>query len=178
MKISYQLSEDDYLAYQLYHSTRSKFIKYRLMRGWFLLTIGSLLLAAYFIFYNYNIHAATYFSILAIAAGFFYKKLFFWRYKRKFLKFIKESYSHRYGETDSLEFQRSQIVARDSQGEAKFKASNIEAVIETANHIFIKTSNNVSIIIPKKQVEDIDSIKRELKNLGLKITDELAWKWK
>lgn len=104
-----------------------------------------------------------------------------WRYKKHYLKFIRDTYKNRFGETCNIEFTEDTIVTRDKSGELKINKGEIEEINEIQNHYFLKARSGMAFIVPKSTTTDIESLKREIVALtanGAKHSIELDWKWK
>ena len=121
---------------------------------------------------------AIYFGLTAAACGLFYPNYFHWRYKKHYSNFIKENYQNRFGAIEQIEITPEFIFSKDKTGEGKLKVEEIDEVSETKNHFMLKISTGMSLIIPKRELENIDRVRIELNAIGLKVIDELNWEWK
>jgi len=172
MKIEYKIEENDFLDYQLFTASKSKRTMKKKRNGWILLTVASIILGIYFYFQN-NIAMTIYFGLIAIICGLFYPKYFNWRYKKHYKNYIKENYQKRFGEIEIIEISKEYICSKDKTGEGKIKLKEIDEVSETKNHFLLKISTGMSLIIPKREIENLDIIKNKFDEIGLKIIDEL-----
>ncbi len=177
MKIEYTISEDDFLAFQLFTSSQSERINKKKKKGRIFLTLTSLAIAMYF-FFIHSILVAVYCLIISIFCALFYPKYFIWRYKKHYQNFIKESYSKRFGEKAEIELLTDSIRSKDKTGEGTINTSEIENVNETARHFFIKISTGLSLIIPKRDLNNSAEVKAKFSSIGLTVTDFLSWEWK
>ena len=177
MEIEYKIEENDFLDFQLFTASKSKRIMKKKKKGWILLTIAFLVLGIYFYFQN-NIAMTIYFGVIAIICGLFYPKYFNWRYKKHYKNYIKENYKKRFGEIENLKITKEYIYSKDKTGEGKIILKEIEEVNETKDHFLLKISTGMSLIIPKREMDNPDIIKNKFNEIGLKIIDELNWEWK
>lgn len=174
MTIEYSLSEEDYLNYHVFAASKSEKTKKRKRKDWILVTLSFLLLAL--VFYNHEeMSLAFYFGLLSLASGLFYPRFFKWRYKKHYLSHIRDNYSKYLGRVLELEIQEDRISIMDDSTESTLKLSEFEKVDETARHFFLKISNATAIIIPKRELTNIDALRQKLKAVGLKIETDLDW---
>jgi hypothetical protein len=176
MKIEYKIEEQDFLNFQLFAASKSDRINKKKRNGWIFLTLGSIMAAMYF-YFNLNTAMTIYFGIVTVIFGLFYPKYFKWRYKKHYKAYIKENYSKRFGQIETLEFNKDSIYSKDKIGEGKINLSEIETINETDNHFFIKISTGVSLLIPKREVNNIDELRNKFEEIGLYIEDATKWKW-
>ena len=112
MKLDYKIDEQDFLDFQLFTASKSDRINKKKRNGWILLTAGSIVIALYF-YLNGNSTMTIYFGLVALACGLFYPKYFKWRYKNHYKTYIKENYSKRFGQIESLEISSDYIFSKD-----------------------------------------------------------------
>ena len=177
MEITYKLEEKDLLDFQLFTASTSQRIAKKKRNGHILVTISFLFLGIYFYLAN-NTPMSIYFVVISIVFGVFYPKYFNWRYKKHYKDHVKETYQKLFGEEVKLNFTEDYIYSEDKTGQGKIKLHEVEDVNETPNHFFLNISTRVTLIIPKRELDDIDSLRAILKAIGLKVNDQLDWKWK
>lgn len=177
MIIKYKIHEQDFLDFQLFTASKSDRINKKKKNDWILLTFGSIAIAFYF-YLSENIAMTIYCGIVALVCGFFYPKYFKWRYKKHYKAYIKENYSKRFGQDETLEIFNDCISSKDKIGEGKINLSEIERVNETNNHFFLKISTGLSILIPKRELDSVEKLREKFKDIGLSINDEKSWTWK
>lgn len=174
------LTEDDFLLYQLYASSKSTQVKKARMRSRIVITLSFLILALLF-FESQNPLLGYYFIAVGILALLFYPFYQRWKYKKHYLKHIRENYKNRFNVESEMKLNGEFILTSDNSSEGKIKTSEIERIDEMSSHYFIKIKSRQSLIIPKEQVShdsfinDISSIVEEHK---IKWNKELEWKWK
>ena len=59
----------------------------------------------------------------------------------------------------------------------KINLSEVERVDETIDHFFLKISTGISLIIPRKELNNPDILREHLQNIGLAINNETDWNW-
>lgn len=176
MIINYKIQENDYLDFQLFTASKSDVLKKTKKFSWLFLIMIPTVICIYF-FKQENITMSIYFIILAMLFGIFYPKYFNWRHKKNYTNYINKNYQERFNIIETLELTSEYILSKNKLGEGKIKIDEFDTVNETANHLFLKISTGLSLIIPKREIDDIDSLKNKLKSIGLEITSELDWKW-
>jgi hypothetical protein len=176
MKIEYKIEENDYLEFQLFTASKSNRIRQRKVTSWILITLISLFSGGYFYLKN-HLPMTIYFGITALISAILYPIYFKWRHKKHYKKHIRENYHKQFGTTKQLEITAEYIYSSDSAGEGKIKVSEVDEINETQNHFFLKISTGLSLIIPKREINDSDLLKNEMEGFGLKINNELNWKW-
>jgi len=177
MKIEYKIEENDFLDFQLFAASKSERIMKKKKTGWIFLTAGSLTGSIYF-YLQQNIAMTVYFAVITIICGLFYPKYFNWRYKKHYKNYIKDNYQKRFGQIENIEITEEYIYSKDKTGEGKIKLTEIDEVSETQNHFLLKVSTGMSLIIPKREIKNIDLLKIKFNEIGLNVIDELSWKWK
>ena len=177
MTLEYKIDEQDFLDFQLFTASKSDRINKKKRNGWILLTVGSIAVALSF-YLKENIAMTIYFGLVALACGFFYPKYFKWRYKKHYKTYIKENYSKRFGQVETLEISNDWIFSKDKTGEGKINLSEIDRIDETDNHFFLKISTGLSLLIPKTELRSVDGLRDKFKEIGLTVNDETNWSWK
>ena len=176
MKIDYNIEKEYFIDFQLFTASKSERIRKNKNRGWIILLI--LFIFLFINFYNNgNIGFAIYFGIISIICLLFYGKYFKRNLRKHYEKFVTENHTKRFGQPVSLEINSDFIYTKDKVGEGKISISEIENVSETQNHFFIKISTGVSLIIPKKKIQNSNEINRQFESLKIPIIDETNWKW-
>ena len=177
MRLEFKIHENDFLAFQLFAASQSERIRKEKNKSWLILTIGSVVLAAYFLL-NQNISMAVFFGLVGMTCGLFYPLYFRWRYKRHYKSYIKENYHKRFGQTEVLEINDDHLFMEDKTGEGKINLKEIEKVDETVDHFFMKISTGVSVIIPKDRVDNINELINQFEKIGLKVDKHLDMRCK
>ena len=177
MKLEFKIDEQDFLDFQVFTASKSKRINKKKRKGWILLTVASIVVAFYF-YLNQNNTMTIYFGLVAVASVIFYPKYFKWRYIKHYKTYIKENYSKRFGEVETIEISNDSIFSKYKSGEAKINLSEIEKIDETDKHFFLKVSTGYSLLIPKRELKNADGLREKFKDIGLTVNDERNWTWK
>lgn len=182
MKIDIQLSEEDYLTYQLYNASNSVRIKKRRLRSRIIPSILYLLLGGLSFLFTNN------FELSIIVVGFGILWFFAYpirdkhRYIRHYRGSIQDNYKERYGKTVSIEYTNEFIFASDNSCESKIQTNQIESFIEIPTLILIKYKEGGANIIPKNKIADqqafVSMLKEMATNLNIEYKLENNWKWK
>ena len=175
LQIDYQLEENDFLEFQLFVASQSQLIAKKKRRSWLLLSLASTALTVNFIIKQGDF-LAVYFGVISAAIILFYPRYFNWRYKRLYIKHIRENYVNRFGTIEHLEFLDNHLFVKDEIGEATINVSEVECVDEIPNHFFLKVSTGMSIVIPKNGLNNLNEIREEFQRLGIVINNHLEWK--
>jgi hypothetical protein len=172
------LSANDYLNHQLFMASKSKIVKRRIYGSWII--IVALPLGASILLYRE--HQADSYYCLAAAIIWavihpFYSK---WRYKKHYQNFIEQNYKNSIGMNFSIEFHDGYLSMSDDTGESKTKITELDEINEISDYVFIKMKINQSIIIPKRQLRGffMDELANVANRTGIKIKQDLQWKWR
>lgn len=178
MKITYNISEQDFLDYQLFAASQSETVRRKKKNGWLWLTVACVVLALYF-FLKDDMPMTYYFGSVAIVNAAFYPVYFRWRYKRHYQAHVRNNYAARFGQTETLEITGDDLHYKDKTGEGKIYLKEVTRVDETNKHLFLKLSTGFSLIIPKSELTmtDCETLKTKLKESGTAIVQFPNWKW-
>lgn len=175
------MDENDFLTFQLYTASKTPRIKKARIRSWILTTLTFLCLA-YLFFQSENDFLGNYFLILtglSLVAFPFYSR---WRYKRHYLKYVRDTYKNKFGEKWEIEVDNETIGTKDKTGEIKINKTEIEEINEIKDYYFLKARTGVTLIVSKNKSDDINKVKDLIKSLvetfGVKHNIELDWKWR
>ena len=178
MTINYQLTNSDFLEYQLYTSSKSELHKKRRFRSRIIVPIIYLLIGLYFA--NKNENGAIGIIMAGIGIGWFafYPMYSKWRYKKHFQKHVEENYKNRINKPVEINFDENSVNAKDFTSESKINGTELKELIETQNHFFLKLTTDLSLIVPKHSIGNQAEFKKRVTELGAEYVDELNWKWK
>lgn len=181
MKIDIQLSEEDYLTYQLYNASISKRIKKRRQRNKIVVPILYFSVGGFTFFYANSLELSIFLVIVGILWFFAYPIREKNRYIRHYRGYIQDNYKERFGKTVSIEFTNEYIFASDSYSESKIQTNQIESFIEIPTLILIKYKDGIVNIIPKDKIQDhntfVSMLKEMATNLNIEYKLENNWKW-
>jgi len=178
MNINYQLTNSDFLEYQLYTSSKSELHKKRRFRSRIIVPIIYLLFGLYLANKNEDNGIGIVFAGIAILWFLFYPVYSKWRYERHFKKHVEENYKNRINKPVEIDFNENSVNAKDFTSESKISGTELKELIETKNHFFIKLTTDLSLIIPKHSIENQAELKKRVTELGAEYVNELNWEWK
>lgn len=177
MKLEYVLEEQDFINFHLFAISENKnSVKIK--------NAGKPIIITFFLYYGikmYNMNNTEFaliLGIMIILVLFFYDKLYKLKIKKHFSKIVRNSYTKRIGETETMEFTTEYLITEDKTGIGKTKLSEIEKINETKNNFFVKLSNGASFIVSKNGIENIDLLKNKWVELNIPISENLSWQWK
>lgn len=177
----YNLEEQDYHTHLLFTvSKSSSAIKMR-NRVRFLMTL-SMMIFAFISYGNGSTGQAVYFIFLMLVSFFLMPIYTRWSYKKTYLKHVRKYYKERLSEPTNVEITSNHVMIKDSQGESFINFTDIEAINELKDYIFLKLKSGTSIIFPLDKINEKEELITELKNLStseeIAWNDETSWIWK
>lgn len=176
MKLEFNLTENDFLNFQLFTAAHSKRIQNKKLKGWIILTVSPAALSIFSYKMGDNF-TSIYCGVLSVIFAIFYPLYFKLVYKRHYKAYTKEVFSKRTGTAIEIELFSDVIVTKDKLGEGRFKVSEITKVDETAGQFFVNTSMGNAIIIPKIGSTNHDELRNQFAEMGLNVVDNIGWKW-
>ncbi|WP_327019373.1 YcxB family protein [Croceibacter atlanticus] len=178
MTINYQLTNSDFLEYQLYTSSKSKSHKKKRLRSRYIVFILYTLLGLYFAYKNGNNGIGVIIASFGLLWFAFYPMYAKWNYKRHFKKHVEENYKNRISKPVEIDFDENSVNAKDFTSESRINGTELKELIETKDHFFIKLTTDLSLIVPKHSIENQSEFIKRVTELGAEYVDELNWKWK
>lgn len=178
MKFTYQLTNSDFLAYQLFLSSKSELHKKRRLRSRIIIPIIYLVFGLFLAKSNNDIGIAVVLGGVAVLWFSMYPKYSKWRYKRHFEKHIEANNKKQVNKDIEIEFDKNSIKTKDSVSQGEIKGEEIKEIIETQHHFFVKLSTDQSLVVPKYKMENQAEFKKQMIDLGVQHIDELDWEWK
>ena len=178
MNLKYKLKENDYLQMQLYffkeNNTLRKIIIKNLL-AWFVIFFVIILI----LYLNNQKFGAIIISIVAILSliinPFRIKDTYFKKFKKE-----AKVYENNFKKLISVDFLDNRIKIDRVEKQTEISLSEVEKIIETKQHYFIKFIQEV-LIIPKTEIDNQDFRKTEFLNLisklNIKLDKQLNWKW-
>jgi hypothetical protein len=170
VQLTYTLEEQDYIDYQLFAAFTNPRILKKNRNGRIWLAVGSFVLAILCYTAN-NLVLAIYFIVVALAVVLFYPAYLKWRYRKHYTQFVRDSYTKHFGKNVTIAFNHDAILSSSFWGEGKIYLNQIEAVNETARHLFVRLSGASSLIIPKMQLANLQETKNYLTDIGLTVNN-------
>ena len=168
MKIKYNLTENDYINFNICHMRNSKALRKTIMINRFLVPLIFLLMP--FILYNISDIPFSYWAITFILIYILWVSLYekyVYRINRKRIKRMLEEKSNNglIGER-ILEIDEENIKITNNSGESKFSIKTIKDIIEDKEYIFIYINSVAAIIIPLEVFKDKEDKERFKKLLN------------
>lgn len=178
MTLNFQLSEADFLTYQLYIASDSETIAKKRKRTRFMIPILYIVLAVYVWVASQNWIAALCMVGIAVLWWFFYPLYSAVRYRKHFDKFIRKNYKNRFNRDIEVCFTQDIITMKDSASHSSMNTTEVEKLVEIVECFFVTLNTGAAIIIPKHAVENPSVFKERLSGFGIPYQDSLGWKWK
>ncbi|PTB94075.1 hypothetical protein C9994_12420 [Marivirga lumbricoides] len=182
MKYTFSLDESDLLTHQLFLVSTSKAAIWRRRRSWIIIVLTFIVCSGLF-YIESNAFLRNYFVLLAFISLIFYPLYSRWKYKRHYLRHIREHFSGTTGKQATIEFQEEFIFESDeTNSESKINYSTIESLNELPNHFIIRLKTGQALVLPKNKIENIDQLHSDLleltKRLGVELKNHKNWKWR
>ncbi len=181
MTIEFELDKDDFLAHQLYISSKSERVKNKRRFNRFVYSALYFVLAVLFFFQD-NIVKAVLLLSLAILWFVLYPLWERKRYIKHYQSFIRENFKDRFNKPAIVVLEGDVILARDGGSESKVSTSELVEIVEIPTNIFLRLKGGQSFILPKNKLAEVDKVIERLKSLaaglGIEYREELHWKWK
>ena len=178
MNLNYQLTDSDYLEFQLYTASRSEFYKKRRRNLRLIIPVLYILFSLYFYLIYQYLTVVLIFLIIAGVWFFLYPLYSRWLYKNHFKKYVKKYYKTRVGKPIEIEFNENSILAKDFTSESIIDVTKLTELVETKDHFFIKLATDTSLIIPKREISNQSEFKNKIAGYGVEYVNELDWAWK
>lgn len=178
MKIEYTLTEEDFLEYQLYTTSKSEPIRKKRLLSKFVVPALYVVLGVFFYFYDNNKNAILICIFLAALWLLIYPIYSKWKYKKSYLNHIKKNYKDKLDHVDALKLGNNNYFYIKEQGkEGKIKTSDAEKLIELKDHFFLQMKKGGAIIIPKNYVLNTEGFKQKISDLNIDYLNETDWRW-
>lgn len=176
MKLNIQLTFEDFLEYQLYSSSKSKNQNKNRLISRIIIPIIYLFISIFY-FIDGGFKTGIIFLLIAAIWYFLYPFYSSWHYKRHFRKHIEENYKNRINKIVEITIGENSLFTKENISESKISSNDLKSLIELKNHFFVKLSTDVSLIIPKKYIENQSKFKEILIGYGTEYVDETNWNW-
>ena len=181
LEMKFTLRKADFLMYQLFTVSQSpqmtkrrKSVKMKVPAIYFCL--GLILLGLQ------EIPMGVGFIILSIIWAIFYPSYQQRTYRKQLAQYVDEYYKTRFGEEMKIKFDEDFIHIKNDYSETKIILTHIEAMDEIKDYFFIKLKSGTTLIIPKKLLEDFETIKAKIlaltAHLKVNLKVDLDWEWK
>jgi hypothetical protein len=175
------LDENDLLTFQLYTASKTPRIRNGRIRTWILMTV-TFLLFAYLFYESSNDSLTVYFLSLAGLSAIFAPFYTRWKYKRHYLKYIRDTFKNRLGQECTLIIDSETVGTKSNSEEVKIKKSEIEEINEIKDYYFLKARSGTTLLISKLKTDNLEEIEDLIRSLveryGVRHNIELNWKWR
>ena len=124
-----------------------------------------------------NYETLIYPALLALVVLFFYKKFFKWKLKSGYKKYVASVHSDQLDKEESIELKKNSIYVKNQSGEGSIDYKEVVQLIEIDTLYMLLLKSGTSIVIPKRDLKNEDSLLTTLKKGGIQLRQELDWKW-
>lgn len=166
MEIRYNLTEEDYLNFNMYHVRNSKVVTKALNMQRFLTPIIFIIAALVLSTFESLsfLGALIPFLIISILWVIFYPKYFYSYVIRNTKKMIREGKNENLLGDHHMILSEEGIIDTTSNRETKVTWSGIQMLSEDSHSFYLYTSSVSAYIVPKRELENVDGIKTYFKS--------------
>ncbi|RJS58883.1 hypothetical protein CJ483_01415 [Bacillus sp. PK3_68] len=152
MEIKYELTKDDYLAFNLHYVKHSKTIKQSLFRQQFFVPIIFLILPFIFplVAGEFSVGFSIVFMLVSVVWMIFYPKYFYWHVMSHINKSFNEGNNENLLGEHTFTFNDEGFIETNRAGESQVSWSSIEKVEENDQYFFLFFSTMSAYILPKR----------------------------
>ncbi|GAB6123285.1 YcxB family protein [Dysgonomonas termitidis] len=182
LELNYDFDEEDFLQLQMYFASKDEMqIKQRKKEKYKIM--GLSFLCGLLLFFDEGYRLLSYF-FLGSSVFFFaiYPWWSVWFYKRMYRKHISESSRADFPYNTKLLFGNDVIELETKKGHRHFSVNDMDAIIETGYYFFITMSYEVTIIIPKHRINNVEEVRTHLLRYNeyshVSFVEDLNWKWR
>lgn len=177
MKLTYSLTEEDFLQHQLYVASQSDRIKKKRQKSRVNLAIAYLVMSGYFLWQGEFVVTLT-FVMIAILWYLLIPGYEAKRYRKHYQGFIREGLKNKIGEVSSIEFGDDFLFCESGKSESKISVDDFEEFLELKKYFFLKLKQGERIIIPKRKISNVDAFRDFIKKYEVDFFIETDWEWK
>ena len=156
MKIKYNLTEDDYINFNICHMKNSKSLKRTMMINRFLTPLIFLVMP--FVLGNISNISFGYWAVIFVLTYIFwvslYEKNVYKINRKRIRKMLKENSNEGLIGEKVLEIDGDNIGVKDDSGENNINIKSIKNIIEDEEYIFIYVNSVAAIIVPIRVFEN------------------------
>lgn len=165
MEIKYNLTEEDYLKFNIFHIRHSDSAMKSLKMQRFATPIVYIIFAYIFsmIADIPFLYAFIPFFVIGMMWAIFYPKYFFNRIARHTKKMVNEGKNEGLLGKHTMTFSDEGIVDVASNGETKVHWSGINEFKEDDSNLYLYNSSVSAYIIPKREITDVEEVRSYLK---------------
>ena len=161
MEIHYELTEQDVVAFNLYHVKNSKVGKNSLQWQRYISPLIFLLFAYFLSIFTDMAKGPLFatFGLTAILWVIFYPKYFYFHITRQVSKMLRGGKNEGLVGEHSMKMNKTGIAGQTAVGETKVQWAGVKQLIEDADYFYIYTSTVSAYIIPKRDVYSVEGLK-------------------
>lgn len=178
MKIRYTLTEEDFLQHQLYLASQSQRIRKKEQSAWKWISFIFTALGVVLILSDTGYPAGPLSVLFGFITVLFYPAYVKRKYVDHYRNFIRENYQNRIGYPADFELKKDHLFLKDKTGEGKVNLDELEKLVETQHHFFLRLKSGVSIIFPLSKTPDKAALLSSFETIGLEIEKDLDWERK
>ena len=153
MKITFQLTQDDLVEFNLYHSAHSPLHIKTLRRQRVLVPIIYLVISVFGAM-RVDLVFAGIFAALSILWFLLFPKWTKKRYRKHYIKHIEENFSSIDKEPVTIELKDDGIHSTSHMGHSVFKYSVVEKIVENDDVTYIYIGKGMALVLPHDRVPD------------------------
>lgn len=161
MEIEYDLTEQDVIAFNLYHVKHSKVGKSSLQWQRYISPL-IFLLFAYLLSIFTDFPAGPLivtFGLISVIWIIYYPKYFYFHIKRQVSKMLKKGKSDGLVGKHSMKMNKAGITDKTTVEETKVQWTGVHLLLEDAEYFYIYTGAVSAYIIPKRDVYSVEGLK-------------------
>lgn len=179
-ELRYQLSEQDFLTYQLFVASNSKSSRTSRRRARVVIPILYTVFAVILLLMSFVVLAIV-MAATAVLWFLLYPLYSRRRYRRHYARHIREHYRQVIGRESTLTIADGHILTRNEAGEGRTKLAEVEGIVEIADHVLIVLRSSATFVLPKQQIDDAQ-LREVLRVISeateLPVQQRLDWKWR
>lgn len=155
MKITFQLTQEDLVKFNEYHSAHSP-LHIKTQRRQQIIVPVIYLVIAILSAISADYSLAIIFVALSILWILLYPKWIKKRYKKYFIKHIAENFSNINKEPSSIELREDGIHSTSHIGHSIFKYSAVDKIVENGGATYVYIEKGMALVIPHDRISDND----------------------
>lgn len=161
MEITYTITEQDYLQFNLFHMKNSQTAMNALKVQRFLIPIVYMVVAYFFakLMGDSYILSFVIFGIAAVLWIVYYPKYFYNSVIRRVRKMIQEGKNEGILGEHLMILTEEGIVDKNSTGETRVNWSGIQDLKEDDQYLYLYNSSVSAYILPKREIENVEGLK-------------------
>lgn len=179
--MKYVLQKEDYLTYQLFAASKSKYVRTKRKKNRIFGTLFYLVAGLIMYIMKNDIISFIIFSITSLLWATIYPFYSKRRYIKHYSDHIDENYQERIGKKGSVCLFKDHIKLKNINSEGKITYEALVEIYKISTHFFINILSGEALILPKNNIDKtklnkvIEYIRKSMKKGIIK---ELDWQWK